>query len=265
MRLISICPSNTELAVYLGLTNYLVALDDYSDWPDEIMNLPRLGPDLSINMDLVETYKPDLVLASLSVPGMEKNIEELKKRRIPHLVFNPQSFADIVKDLEILGKATGTEKAAQLAISKFLTKQMKYKKIAQSIETPKSVYYEWWPNPIFTPGKINWLTELSHLSGAKNIFEDVELASIKTTWEDVCNRNPDYICLSWVGVKQAKMKPEHVLKRSNASSLKAVRTGNIHLLEESLYCRPSPRLLIGLERLAFLLHPDLYPKPTDNH
>ena len=45
-----------------------------------INSLPRLGPDLSIDMDKLELYEPDLVLASLSVPGMEKNIEELEKR-----------------------------------------------------------------------------------------------------------------------------------------------------------------------------------------
>ncbi len=80
MRLISICPSNTELLAYLGLTSQLVGIDDYSDWPTSIQNLPRLGPDLSIRMDEVEALNPDLVLASLSVPGMERNIDQLVKR-----------------------------------------------------------------------------------------------------------------------------------------------------------------------------------------
>lgn len=110
MRLISICPSNTELAAYLGLADSLVAIDDFSDWPKRVTELPKLGPDLSINMDLVEQHQPDLVLASLSVPGMEKNIEELKKRNIPHLVLNPQSFKDIGDDLLAVGRAAGAEK-----------------------------------------------------------------------------------------------------------------------------------------------------------
>lgn len=78
MRIVSLCPSNTELIAYLKCEHLLVAIDDYSDWPQSIQGLPRLGPDLSINMDAVEEAKPDLVLASLSVPGMERNIEELK-------------------------------------------------------------------------------------------------------------------------------------------------------------------------------------------
>jgi iron complex transport system substrate-binding protein len=263
MRLISICPSNTELAAYLGLKDNLVALDDFSNWPEDISHLPRLGPDLSINMDLLETYKPDLVLASLSVPGMEKNVNELIKRNIPHIVFDPQSFQDIADNLVLLGKATGKEKETIHTIEKYHHIITTYKEIAATIIQPNTVYFEWWPNPIFTPGKINWLTELSQLAGAKNIFDDVELASVQTTWEDVHRRNPEHICLSWVGVKQSKMKREHVLKRKDAANLQAVQNGHIHLLEEELFCRPSPRLLVGLQKLAYLLHPELFPPPND--
>ena len=79
MKIISqYVPSNTELCAYLGIENQLIAIDDYSDWPDSIQALPRVGPDLSINLDLVQELEPDLVLASLSVPGMEKNIEGLE-------------------------------------------------------------------------------------------------------------------------------------------------------------------------------------------
>lgn len=262
MRLISICPSNTELAVYLGLKKELVALDDYSDWPEDLSHLPRLGPDLSINMDLLESYQPDLVLASLSVPGMEKNIDELEKRNIPHVVFNPQSFQDICNDLILLSQLTGTENAADHAIYEFQSTLKTYKMLAKTIKHPPTIYFEWWPNPIFTPGQINWLTELSKLAGARNIYDDVELASVQTSWDDVVRRNPDHLCLCWVGVKQSRMKPAHVLKREGAQQLRAVQTEQIHLLEESLYCRPSPRLLSGLQKLAYLLHPHVFPEPN---
>lgn len=104
MKVISLCPSNTEVLGYLGLAGQLIGVDDYSDWPEQVHHLPRLGPDLSINMDMVEELNPDLVIASLSVPGMEKNVEELKKRKIPHIILNPQSLTDIQNDLVATGK-----------------------------------------------------------------------------------------------------------------------------------------------------------------
>ncbi|MCD7036232.1 cobalamin-binding protein [Metabacillus sp. GX 13764] len=255
MRLLSLCPSNTELAAFLGLEDQLAAVDDYSDWPESVASLPRLGPDLSINMDSVEKMNPDLVLASLSVPGMEKNVEELVKRQIPHIVFNPQSLDDIAEDLLTLSEACGLGETGRKFVSQYNEKITHYRSKAEQLQDKPRIYFEWWPNPIFTPGRINWLTEISALAGAVNIFEDVELASIQTDWKDVLSRNPDYIFLAWVGVSQKRMKPELVLKRQNSGSSAAVQRNQIHLLQEALYCRPSPRLLEGLEHLADLLHP----------
>ncbi|MBM7694421.1 iron complex transport system substrate-binding protein [Peribacillus deserti] len=258
MRLISICPSNTELCVFLGIENQLIAVDDFSDWPASIMNLPRLGPDLSIDMDLTESLKPDLVLASLSVPGMEKNIEELQKRNIPHVILNPQSLADISEDLLKIGRLLGIERTAAERIRVYQSLINSIKEISKTITERPSLYWEWWPKPIFTPGKINWLTEISRLAGAENVFQDVELASVQTSEADVAERNPDVICLAWVGVPLKKVQPGIVKKRPGWENLKAVKNNHILVLEEPLYCRPSPRLLNGLINLAKTLHPEAY-------
>lgn len=258
MRLISICPSNTELVAYLGLTDLLVGVDDFSDWPTSVEDLPKLGPDLSIDMDALESLKPDLVLASLSVPGMEKNIAALQERKIPHLIFNANSLKEIAEDLHTLGTACGVEKRAKEISQKYLHFVEKLRSIAQTIPNKPTLYWEWWPNPIFTPGMTNWLTEISHIAGGRNEFHDVELASVQTDWTDILNRNPDYIFMVWVGVAYERIKPSHLLKRPNANELHAVKHNQLHVMEEWLYCRPSPRLLEGALKLAQLLHPESY-------
>src|SRR5690606_14154443 len=88
-RIVSLCPSNTEILYLLGLKDRIVGVDDYSDWPKEVNRLPKCGPDLDIDIDKVKSLRPDLVIASLSVPGMEKNIEGLKREGIPHLILAP--------------------------------------------------------------------------------------------------------------------------------------------------------------------------------
>lgn len=258
MKILSLCPSNTELMEYLGFTHMLAGVDDYSDWPDQISGLPRLGPDLSINMDKVEELKPDLVLASLSVPGMEKNVDELKKRHIPHIVLNPQSLEDIEQDLVTVSEKVGKPEAGISAAKGFRAKTEELKKISAGIKEKPSLYWEWWPKPVFTPGKINWLTEISEIAGAKNLFSDVELASVQTDWDDVLKRQPDYICLAWVGVRREKVNPEIVLKRPGWSELEAVKQNKILVLEEELYCRPSPRLIEGAVGLAKKIHPEVF-------
>ncbi|QTC40023.1 cobalamin-binding protein [Bacillus sp. V3] len=258
MRIVSICPSNTEIIDYLGLTSSLVGVDDFSDYPGEVRSLPKLGPDLSIDMDKLQSLKPDLVLSSLSVPGMEKNIEELDRREIPHITLNPQSFNDIAEDLLTVGKACGIEETAGEKHHTFLHTVEELKRLSRTVDSIPTLYWEWWPKPVFTPGKINWLTELSEMAGAENVFNDVDLASVQTDWEDVRNREPDYICLAWVGVQQKRVNPGIVKKRPKWETMKAVKENRILILEEALYCRPSPLLLKGALKLAIELHPEVY-------
>lgn len=265
MRLISICPSNTELVGYLGLTSSLVGVDNYSDWPEEIHSLPRLGSDLDIDMDKVEALKPDLVLASLSVPGMERNIEELKKRNIPHVIVpNPKTLTEVGESILFVGEVTNTSEKANQLYKKYNLILDKYQSLCKQVEKPITLYWEWWAKPIFTPGATNWLTEISKLSGGKNIFEDMPQSSVKTDWEEIVQRNPDVICIIWVGVQKEKVNPKVILKRPGAEDLAAIKNNQLYILEEPLFCRPSPKLLIGLQKIASILHPDIYPRFNEN-
>jgi iron complex transport system substrate-binding protein len=254
MRVVSLCPSNTEVMEYLGLAHFLVGVDDYSDWPHSINSLPRVGPDLSINMELVKELQPDMVLASLSVPGMEKNVNALKVLGIPYIVLNPQSLKDIENDLIYTAETLGETERGIEAAKQFRYRLESVKEKSVKISVKPALYWEWWPKPIFTPGKINWLTEISEAAGARNIYDDVELASIQTDWEDVIKRNPDYICLAWVGVRKEKVQKNIVKKREGFERLSNMTDNHILILEEELYCRPSPRLLEGLEKLFQLIH-----------
>src|SRR5690606_10651822 len=162
----------------------LVGVDDFSDWPASVSDLPKLGPDLSIDMDRLEALGPDLVLASLSVPGMERNVEELEKRGIPHLVTNPQSLQDIAEDLVTVGRTCRMVARGRHTAREYMDFSRELKRGADRVSDRPSLYWEWWPKPVFTPGSVNWLTEISQIAGGRNLYEDVELASIQTDWED---------------------------------------------------------------------------------
>ncbi|SIS60657.1 cobalamin-binding protein [Salimicrobium flavidum] len=260
MRLISICPSNTELAVYLGLKESLVGVDDYSDWPEEVLSLPRLGPDLSIDMGMVEELRPDLVLASLTVPGMEKNIEGLEERNIPYVIVpNPTTLTEVGDCLVFVGEATETKEKALELKEKYVSILDHYQRLSTQVTDTKTVYWEWWPKPIFTPGAENWLTEISELSGSRNVFQDKQVASVQTDWEDVRSRDPDVICVVWVGVQHEKVNTKVIHSRERSEEMRAIKNDQLYVLEEPLFCRPSPRLLLGLVKVASILHPTVYP------
>ncbi len=259
MRIVSLCPSNTELLGFMGLSSSIVGVDRYSDWPPAVRGLPRLGSDMDIDMDAVEKLHPDLVVASLTVPGMEKNIAGLQERGLPHIVLSPRSLADIGGNMLYVGEATDTLGQARAAKEKFERVLAQYAELSGKVRVRPRLYWEWWPKPVFTPGGGNWLTEISALAGAENCYAEDPRASVKTDLEDVRSRDPDYILLAWVGVRESLVKPESVKRRANWESLQAVRQGKIRVMEEPLYCRPSPRLVAGMQKLAAFLHPDIYP------
>lgn len=92
---------NTEIVCALGCADLLVGVEDHSDYPVEVIrNLPRIGPDLSVDVERVEALHPDLVISSLTVPGHEKIIEALEAAKLPLLVVEPASLEDVYGDIE---------------------------------------------------------------------------------------------------------------------------------------------------------------------
>ncbi|SEN50640.1 cobalamin-binding protein [Lihuaxuella thermophila] len=260
-RIVSICPSNTEILYFLGMENQVVGLDDYSDWPVAWNHLPRLGPDLNINIEKVKSLEPDLVVASLSVPGMEKNIERLERAGFNYIVLNPKSIEDIAEDMKTLGKALNINQQAHHAAEQFLAEIDQIRNHIPKRTTPFRLYWEWWPKPVFTPGRRNWLTEVSRLVGAINIYEDMDQESVKTDWSDVAARQPDLALIVWTGIPMHRVKKELITSRAEWQGKEFARDSRIHILEEGWYCRPSPRLLTGIKHLAHLLYPEHFLAP----
>lgn len=257
MRIVSICPSNTEILYALGLGDAVVGLDDHSDWPPEWQHLPRVGPDLTIDMDRVEALNPDLVVASLSVPGMEKNVQALQERNIPHIVLNPSRITDIPDDIRQVGEAAGCVARAEALAREFSEKVESLREATAHVTDRPKLYWEWWPNPIYTPGRENWLSDVSRIAGGQNVFDDFATDNVKATREMVRERNPDHICVVWCGIELKRIKPAMITDRPEWQDMNAIVRNQVHLLEEGLYCRPSPRILDGLRQLVRLLHPEL--------
>ncbi|PTX59148.1 iron complex transport system substrate-binding protein [Melghirimyces profundicolus] len=264
-RIVSICPSNTEILWALGLGENVVGVDDYSDWPQQVADLPRLGPDLEIDMDRVQALRPDWVLASLSVPGMEKNIEALEQTGIPFLVLYPGGLEDIPRDFLRVARFAGLEQRGRKLADRFKKRlETIRQKIPQDRPAPR-VYWEWWPKPVFTPGKENWLTDVSRTVGAINIFGEEEGQTVQSDWRTVAERRPDYVFAVWTGVPMKKVRKDKMMNRPEWKDLPCIRENRVYILDEGWYCRPSQRILTGIEHLAHLLYPDRFaPSDPDN-
>src|SRR5690625_4969562 len=93
MRLVAHTCSNTEIVCALGRGDWLVGVDEHSDHPPEVVGaLPRIGPDLDVDVEKIRALEPDLVITSLTVPGHEKCLEKMQAANFPLLVTQPHGL-----------------------------------------------------------------------------------------------------------------------------------------------------------------------------
>ncbi|MCL6516569.1 cobalamin-binding protein [Alicyclobacillus sp.] len=258
-RIVSLCPSNTELAAALGLGDCLVGVDLYSDHPPEVVErLPRVGPDLNIDVARVAELRPDLVLCSLSVPGMERVVDQVAAAGLPHVVLSPHRIEDILADLRRIADALPGVCApadVEAVVDRLRARVERVQRASATVSHRPRLYWEWWPHPVFSPAADNWLTEISRLAGAENVFADRPGDQVQDDGTAVIQAQPDYLLAVWTGVPQHRVPLPKLLNRPGWEQVPAIREGRVLVLSEGLYCRPSPRIIDGLEQLFAILHP----------
>ena len=102
-RIVSLLPSLTETVCALGQCQKLVGVDRYSNWPQSIANLPRMGGGIDPNIERVVASKPDLVLMAPSARGAER----LSALGLTVLALEPKSYADVQRVMGLMAQALG--------------------------------------------------------------------------------------------------------------------------------------------------------------
>ncbi len=248
MRVVSLNCSNTEIVCGLGCGDYLVGVDSDSDYPpDAIDGLPRVGRDLDIEIDKVRALKPDLVLASLTVPGHEKVIENLKRAKLNYIAPEPISLNDIYRDIRDIARCLNVENRAEAIVAELQTQMP----LVERTKNP-SILVQWWPNPVISPGTESWVHDLIHLVGAQNPLADRQVKSTPLSDEEVAELNPDAIVISWCGVKTEKYRPEIIYRNENFSEISAIKNKRIYCVPEAFLGRPSQRIVEGYRSLGII-------------
>lgn len=248
MRLVSLCPSNTEILFALGLGPKVVGIDDWSDWPDEVKDLPRVGGDLTSDLDRVADLRPDLVLASLSVPGMERNVEGLQARNLPHLVLDPHSLDEVLADVLTVGEVCGVRARAEKVVADAHARIDAVRR-RRAARRDVRIYWEWWPKPLIAAGRASWVQQMSRIVGARNIFGDADAPSRTVSDREVIQRDPELLMICWCGTLQRLQETSRVSGRPGWEGIAGIIAGRVHCVPEALFGRPSQRLLDGLEML----------------
>ncbi len=247
MRIVTHTCSNTEIVCALGLADYIVGVDDHSDFPPEVVaNKVKIGPDLGIEIERIIALKPDWVITSLTVPGHEHCLEQIKQAGLNYHVTQPTSLADVVKDIQTLGDLLEQKQAAQtlaLAFEKRMTQR-------KPNHPPVPIGIEWWPKPVIVPGAKSWVNEMLELVGGTNPFAHHPKESLEISGADAVDAQLAAVVMSWCGVQEEKYRPHIVTRRPDWASVPAIQNNHIYPISEAWLGRPGPRLIEGIDRLA---------------
>ena len=249
MRIVSTTCSNTEILCALGVGDQIVGVDEHSDFPPEVVGgLPRVGPDLGVDPEKVRELEPDLVLASLTVPGHDKVVAALEAAGLPVVAPAPRSVPDVARDILAIGELVHRSEQARELAAEFLDA------LAPTCEeTPTDwrprVLIQWWPKPTIAPGRASWAHDLIERAGGANPLGHEAVESRPVEDSEVVDLAPDALVISWCGVEPQKVRPEVVAKKSAWQELDAVRRGRIYCVPEAWLGRPSPRLVHGFRAL----------------
>ena len=108
--------------------------------------------------------------------------------------------------------------------------------------------------PLCTGG--GWLPDMKERAGCVDAFGDKPGCKARIrTWEEIIDADPDVLLISPCSGSPARTLNElHLLASAPEFwSLRCVQRGEVYVLDHSLFSRPAPRLVDGVEMLAALL------------
>lgn len=255
-RVISLSPSNTEIAYAVGLGDSIVGVTDYCNYPEEALAKDKIGGFSSPNIEKIVILEPDLVLAGNK---HEELIVKFEEMGIPVIMLVPESIEDAFEAMELVAEATGKSEEAGDVISgiknRLETVQVKVASVTDKDRV--RIYYEVYSDPLMTAGGASLINEVISAAGGKNIFADVNESYPKISSEVLIERDPQVIIFPDTHGSEA-FGTDLLKDRPLWSEITAVKENALFKISSDAISRPGPRLIDAVEDLAAIFYPELF-------
>lgn len=284
MRIVSLLPSATEILCALGLADDIVGISHKCDYPMPITDRPRLTrsslPDdlpseeihhrvqesakgqtrlYELDCELLAKLRPDLIVTqeqcSVCAVG-RRDVERaviLGGCTVRVVVLRAMRFAEVMDDIAALGSATGCQDAATALTGRMRMRLNGLRRRTAQAPRPRVFCLSWF-NPLMAAS--HWMTEIVELAGGVDGL-GMPGASTPLALDRLRAYDPETIFLMPCdfGLDRAIREWQEPSLQAACRDLTAVRNGRVYAVKGSLFHRPGPRLIDGLELLASLLHP----------
>lgn len=241
-RIVSLLPSLTETVCALDQCQKLVGVDRYSNWPESVQSLPKLGGGIDPNIESVVALKPDLVLMATSARGADR----LRALGVTVLVLEPSTHADVLRVMRTIALALDVPQTKANLV--WQTIDASVTKIAQSLPQEvrgRRIYFEVSPVP-YGAGETSFIGETLSRLGVKNILPASMGSFPKVNSEWVVREQPDVIMMS-------EGSAAAISDRPGWGALNAIRRQNICVFtpqEGDVLVRPGPRMAEAAQLMA---------------
>ena len=242
-RIVSMLPSLTESICAMAQCHRLVGVDRYSNYPDSLKNVPKLGGGMDPNIEGIVALKPDVVLVS----GKSRASERLEALGIKVVALETKTHADVKRVLTVLGAllAIPDEQGAD-RLWRIIDTSMSA--AAQSLPAKAKtarVYFEVSRGP-YAAGESSFIGETLSRLGVKNVVPAKLGPFPRLNPEYVVRANPDVIMIGNRSMVNAVAYP-------GWNSIKAVRTNRVCVFgvgDSDVVVRPGPRMAEAARLMA---------------
>ncbi|MCZ8251334.1 MAG: helical backbone metal receptor [Hylemonella sp.] len=241
-RIVSLLPSLTESVCALGQCQRLVGVDRYSNHPESLAGLPRLGGGLDPSIEAVVALRPDVVLISMSSRAAER-LEALGLRVV---ALEPKTHADVRRVLQALGVLLDVPPAAPEKLWREI--QDSVDAAARSLPPAARglrVYFEVSRGP-YGAGEASFIGETLTRLGVKNVIP-AELGPFpRLNPEFVVRADPDLIMIGNRSMQARVPYP-------GWDQMKAVRAQRLCVYgvgDSDVVVRPGPRMAEAAQIMA---------------
>jgi iron complex transport system substrate-binding protein len=247
----------------IGAGPDVVAVSSFDRYPPDVGRLPRVGALLDPDLERILALRPDLVI----VYGTQTDLRaQLDRAGVPMFLYEHAGLADVTATIRALGRRTGRAEAAERTAAGIEARLTEVRSRLAGAPRPRTLLVFGREagalRTIFASGGVGFLHDMLEAAGGENVMVDVARQAIQMTTELILARRPDVILeLRTDAMDAAALERERRVWRV-LSSVPAVRNGRVHILADESLVVPGPRVAAATERIARVLHPDVWLPPS---
>ncbi len=260
-RIVSMAPSVTETLFALGVGDRVVGVTQFCDYPTEVRSLPKVGGHLNPNLEAIIALKPDVVVLLTEQEPLRASLEgcHIRTLSVCH-----QTLEGILESMHVLGRALGTEAKAEAMVADIQARLHRIQAKTAGLARPRVLVVidrtleGTKLEGVYVAGCDGVFDKAVRLAGGQSVGEGSPARFPIVSAEGLLRLNPDVIIDLSAGVAQRGVDPEAILQGwHQLRDVAAVRQGRVYLVREDYAFRPGPRLILLVENLARLIHPEV--------